>query len=126
MTPLLSTAAGKDASEGAEAPVESCVLEVRVDAFTGAVTATQTKGRCLAEASASFWGRLQVAFVLLLPFLLIGLYYLYSYASDWYTTHQHTAWLVDFYEKNAPEVSPADACEFFIVILRFFQHTLFL
>lgn len=105
LTPLLSVASLNDPGKGQAESVESCALEVRVDPNTGAVTATQSKGRTVSAAWGAFRGRLQLAFVLLLPFLLIGAYYLSGYAQEWYTTRQHTAWLLDFYQKNAPEVS---------------------
>jgi hypothetical protein len=85
--------------------VESCTLEVSVDPATGAVTATQRKGRSLSEGWAVFWGRLQVAFVLLLPFILIGLWYASGYVSEWYNDRQAALWLREFYMKNAPEVT---------------------
>jgi hypothetical protein len=107
LTPLLSVASLNDAQEDKAEAVESCVLEVRVDPSTGAVTATQCKGRSVSEAWGAFRGRLQLAFVLLLPFILIAAYYLSGHVQEWWVTRQHTAWLLDFYQKNAPEVSRA-------------------
>lgn len=106
LTPLLSVAATEDvkALEKAE-PVESCSLHVRVDASTGTVAATQTKGSTTSASRSVLWGRIQLAFVLVLPFALIALYYYSGYFTEWYTDRQHAAWLADFYAKNAPEVS---------------------
>lgn len=84
--------------------MESCSLEVRLDAATGGVSATQAKGRTISAACSELWGRLQLAFVLVLPFALIALWYYSGFITKWYVTRQHTAWLLDFYLKNAPEV----------------------
>jgi hypothetical protein len=105
LTPLLSVASLNDAEKDKAEAVESCALEVRVDPSTGAVTATQSKGRSVSEAWGIFRGRLQLAFVLLLPFLLMAAYYFSGHVQEWWLTRQHTAWLLDFYQKNAPEVS---------------------
>ncbi len=86
--------------------MESCSLEVRLDPTTGAVCATQTKGKTISAARSELWGRLQLAFVLVLPFALIVLWYNSGFITKWYLTRQHTAWLLDFYQKNAPEVRP--------------------
>ena len=86
--------------------MESCGLTVRLDPATGGVCATQIKGKTISAARSEFWGRLQLAFVLVLPFALIALWYYSGFITKWYLTRQHTAWLLDFYQKNAPEVRP--------------------
>lgn len=85
-------------------PVESCALHVRVDPGTGTVAAVQTKGATTSESRSALWGRVQLVCVLVLPFLLIALWYYSGYITEWYTDRQHAAWLADFYAKNAPEV----------------------
>eukprot|EP01032_Pedospumella_encystans_P018831 gene18831-21426_t len=116
LTPLLTVAATEDQFGGKEnsggkqkqkadpgEPVESCGLSVRLDPATGGVCATQIKGKTISAARSEFWGRLQLAFVLVLPFALIALWYYSGFITKWYVTRQHTAWLLDFYQKNAPE-----------------------
>lgn len=88
--------------------MQSCSLEVRLDPATGSVNATQTKGSTLSTASSAFWGHAQLAFALVAPFVVLALVYYSGYFTEWYAdwsaTRQHTAWLLDFYQKNAPEV----------------------
>lgn len=112
LTPLLSVAATEDLKEGKKEggaePVQSCSLEVRLDPATGSVTATQTKGSTVSSASSAFWGHAQLGFALVAPFVVLALIYYSGYFTEWYAdwsaTRQHTAWLLDFYQKNAPEV----------------------
>ena len=98
------TSNDQEKEKSSSEPVQSCAVEVRLDPATGVVTALQTKGPTVSETRSVYWGRAQLIFVLVLPFLLIALYYLSGYLSEWYTHKQHTDWLIDFYQKNAPEV----------------------
>lgn len=105
LTPLLNVAATEDTKGAESEPVQSCSLDVRLDPATGSIGATQTKGSTVSQAGSVFWGRVQLAFALVAPFVLLALFVYRGYFFDWYETRQHTAWLVDFYQKNAPEVS---------------------
>ncbi len=104
-------AATEDADKKSTEPVQSCAREVSLDPALGTVGATQTKGSTISAASGVFWGRAQLAFVLVLPFALIAAWYYSGYITAWWVTRQHTAWLVDFYQKNAPEVSTSISLE---------------
>jgi hypothetical protein len=99
-----ATAAAQKEKESLEA-VESCTVTLTADPHTGALCVSLLRGPTVAESWAAFRGRAQVVFVLVLPFLLIALYVASGHLRAWYTERRHAAWLVDFYSKNAPEVS---------------------
>jgi len=85
--------------------VMSCTLTVAIDPATGILSTTEQKGSSVAESWSSFWTYIQFGLVLMLPFLLIASYYIYSYCHDLYVNWQHAVWLTAFYQQNAPQVS---------------------
>jgi len=108
--PLLSTttttttaAAGAEGVGDAGEALQSSTVNITIEPETGRVSMVLLKGPSVTESWSSYWRMVALVFILLLPFLLIGLYYAYSYGTDWYSTQQHISWLTDFYVKNAPE-----------------------
>jgi hypothetical protein len=91
------------ASGGKTEMLESCELRVTVDASTGALGLAQTRGSTVSESRTALVRKAGLIFMLLMPFMLLGLFYSYTYLNAWYLTRQHTAWLTDFYTKHAPE-----------------------
>ena len=83
--------------------VVGSTLQIQVDPATGLVAYTDSKGKTLAEVNSDFWWWVQVVASILALVLLVASYFLYGHFYEWYLTRQHTAWLVSFYQKHAPE-----------------------
>jgi len=91
------------AGVGVKEVLESCELRVTVDAATGALGLQQTRGLTVSESRTALLRRVGLICVLLLPFLLVGLFYFGTQAQGWYATRQHSLWLTEFYAQHAPE-----------------------
>jgi hypothetical protein len=104
LTPLLSCASAHDANATTADRVQSCSLHVRVDPSTGTVAATQSKGPSVAQSWRRYFENALMVTIVLLPFILYGLWVGSTRLYAWYEARQEMAWLMDFYMKNAPEV----------------------
>ena len=89
--------------EGTGQPVESCSTTVQMNAHSGEVVCTLTKGNKVSDIKGRHTIYLQIMGLLLLlaalvaAFFLLRMYYKYS------VRQKHVAWLVRFYSKNAPD-----------------------
>ena len=83
--------------------VVGSTLHIQIDPATGLVAYTDSKGKSLAEVNSDFWWWAQVVASILALVLLVASYFLYGHFYEWYLSRQHTAWLVGFYQKHAPE-----------------------
>jgi hypothetical protein len=68
------------------------------------VAATQSKGPSVAQSWRRYFENALMVTIVLLPFILYGLWAGSTRLYAWYEARQEMAWLMDFYMKNAPEV----------------------
>ena len=83
--------------------VVGSTLQLHVDPSTGLVTYTDTKGKTLEEVNSDFWWWVQIFLALLGVVALLSSFFLFGHYQEWSLTRQHTAWLVGFYKKHAPD-----------------------
>ena len=87
--------------EGVE--VVGSTLHLHVDPATGLVTYTDTKGKTLEEVNNDFWWWVQFFLAVLGVVALLSSFFLFGHYQEWSLTRQHTAWLIGFYKKHAPD-----------------------
>ena len=83
--------------------VVGSTLQLHIDPATGLVTYTDTKGKTLAEVNSDFWWWVQFFLAVLGILALLSSFFLFGHYQEWSLTRQHTAWLVGFYKKHAPD-----------------------
>jgi hypothetical protein len=101
----LSSSPSSNPKEGEKpSPVCDAVLALELNAATGLLNLQLKQGKTVVVVRKNHWWWIQAIFVLLLPAFLWMAYRLTGYVQHIRLNNQHSAWLTEFYQKNAPEV----------------------